>query len=317
MNLKLEPCLPPIWAESGHAQTILGHILPSPKLKSKGRRVEIPLPDGDQLVGFVEPGSSTTVVYIFHGLAGSSDSTYIHRTSILAQRQGHTVFVVNHRGCGEGVGLSRGPYHSGSGEDLSAVIAFGRRQFPKKRHAAIGFSLSGNALLLLVSGQRGEVLPDAAISVNAPIHLQRTAHLLRRGMNRIYDLRFYLQCRRDILAGPAADEYRRKLPRITTLVNLDNLYTAPAGGFRDREDYYATCSTQSHLSRIQIPTLILTAKDDPFVPFQSFSEAQLSPCVHLHAENFGGHMGYLNRCNTPFGSKRWQDYALFEALKII
>ncbi len=124
--LKLEACEKPKWAPTGHAQTILGHLLPSPKLTHKGRRIEIPLPDGDRLIGFIQEGTSKTIVYIFHGLAGSTDSTYMHRTAILAQKQNHTVFIVNHRGCGEGAGLAKNPYHSGRAEDLSAAITAGR-----------------------------------------------------------------------------------------------------------------------------------------------------------------------------------------------
>jgi len=275
--------------------------------------VEIPLPDGDRLVGFIQPGDSDTVVYIFHGLAGSTDSTYMHRSSILAQSAGHTVFLVNHRGCGEGAGLAKGPYHSGRAEDLSAAIEIGRARFPKKRHVAIGFSMSGNALLLLLSGKRGHAKPDAAISVNAPIHLESASKLLNRGINRVYDIKFYRQCRRDVFA---ADPHRLKpLPWLTSLRELDDLYTAPAGGFTSREDYYASCSTHNLLDQIQTPTIVITAKDDPFVHAVDYIQAKLSANVRLHIEDFGGHMGYLSKEKTPLGTFRWQDYALTEALR--
>ncbi len=312
--MKLEVCEPPRWAASGHAQTIFGHLLPSPSLRSKGQRVEVPLPDGDVLVGFVQPGTSGAVVYVFHGLAGSTDSTYMHRTSILAQKRGHTVILFNHRGCGEGRGLARLPYHSGRAEDLSAVIEFGRREFPTKRHMAIGFSLSGNALLLLLSGKRGRVQPDVALSVNAPIHLAESSALLRRGLNRIYDIKFYRQCRQDILKGPERHKWLNALPQLVTLHEFDQLYTAPTSGFLDREDYYSSCSTHSLMSQIQIPTILLTAKDDPLVPVENYQNAVVSRHVDRHIESFGGHMGYISRSNTPMGSKRWQDYAVDQAM---
>ena len=314
--LKLDPCTPPAWAPTGHAQTILGHFLQSPKLRHKGRRVEIPLSDGDRLIGFIEQGTSNTVIYIFHGLAGSTDSSYIHRTSILAQKLGHTVFTLNHRGCGEGAGLAKAPYHSGRAEDLSAAIDLGRKLLPRHRHVAIGFSMSGNALLLLLSGQRGSVKPDAAISVNAPIHLEECAKLLKTGINRVYDIKFFLQCRRDLMT--ARNDLLRdvKIPWLMSLHNFDNLYTAPAGGFKNREDYYRSCSTHEQLEHITTPTIILTAKDDPFVPFESYRQAKLSRHVYMHAEEFGGHMGYLTRVKTPFGM-RCQDYALTEILRKI
>ena len=298
--MKLEPCIPPVLIRTGHSQTIMGHLLPSPRLRDKGKRVEIPLADGDRLVGFIQMGQSKTVVYIFHGLAGSTDSTYIHRTSILAQQLGHTVFLLNHRGCGEGVGLAKGPYHSGRAEDLSAAIAFGRDLFPQHRHVAIGFSMSGNALLLLLAGGRGAtVLPDAAISVNAPIHLERCSHLLNKGLNRIYDIKFYLQCRRDVLANPSNRAHGARIPYLTTLFEFDRLYTAQAGGFTSREDYYTSCSTYNLLAKIKTPTVILTAKDDPFVPYESYASAELSAHTLLHVEEHGGHMGYLTNKKTP------------------
>ncbi len=313
----LEQCQVPFWAKSGHAQTILGHLLPSPRLGTKGKQFRIPTEDGDQLVAFVQEGGSDTVVYIFHGLAGSTDSTYMHRTSLIAQQLGHTVVLVNHRGCGEGRGMAKGPYHSGRAEDLSAAIEVGRKIYPRRRHLAIGFSMSGNALLLLLSGQRGQTLPDAAISVNAPIHLSLCSELLGQGLNRIYDLKFYIQCRKDLIAGKGDQRLGIKVPRFSTLFALDHIYTAPAGGFNSREDYYATCSTYEHLDKIKVPTIVFTAKDDPFVPVESYAAAKLSPNVHLHIEEYGGHMGYLSKDKTPLGTRRWQDYAIHQALRWI
>lgn len=314
MTLSLEPCVAPSWARTGHSQTILGHLLPSPKLSHKGKRVEIPVDNGDKLVGFVQEGNTTTVVYIFHGLAGSTDSTYIHRTAILAQKLGHTVFLLNHRGCGEGAGLAKGPYHSGRAEDLSAAIAAGRQIFPHHRHIAIGFSMSGNALLLLQSGKRGEVKPDLAIAVNAPIHLEKCSRMLKSGLNRLYDIKFYLQCRRDVFVAQNEILKSVKIPYLTSIHDFDNLYTAPASGFLNREDYYQSCSTYELLKDIQTPTIILTSKDDPFVPFESYANAKLSKHILLHAEETGGHMGYLSKEKTPLGTHRWQDYALREIL---
>jgi predicted alpha/beta-fold hydrolase len=314
LTLDLEPCLPPPWAAGGHAQTVWGHILPSPRVRDKGQRYEIPLPDGDRLVGFLWTGSSATVVYVFHGLAGSIDSTYMHRTSRVVQSLGHSVFMVNHRGCGEGAGLAKGPYHSGRAEDLSAAFAFGKKHFPPHRQLAIGFSMSGNALLLLLAGRRGTSLPDAGVAVNAPIDLKSTSVLLRTRFNRVYDLKFYLQCRRDILAGLADQAVKAKIPKIATLGTLDNIYTAPAGGFINRDDYYTSCSTAQLLSDITTPTIVLTTLDDPFVDVSAYLAAKFHRNVHLHIEEFGGHMGYITRAKTPLGTKRWLDYALHQSI---
>ncbi|MFI5363825.1 MAG: YheT family hydrolase [Elusimicrobiota bacterium] len=312
----LTPCAPPFWAGGGHAQTVLGNFLPSAVFPEKGERVEIPLSDGDKLVGRYHAGERDRVVYLFHGLGGHANGDYMRRTARVCRNLGFHVYCINHRGCGEGAGLARHPYHSGRSEDLSAVIALGRARHPRMKHAAVGFSLSGNALLLLLSGTRGGTLPDCAVAVNAPIDLARCAVRLKTGLNRIYDARFVLLCTAAIRARQRAGLIRNKyiIPWFATLHDFDGLYTAPAGGFQDREDYYRSCSTRDLLSSIKTPTVIITAKDDPFVGFEDYASAALSPSVHLHAENVGGHMGYLSAENTPLGTNRWLDYALHEYL---
>ena len=316
MKLELQPCLPPFWAASGHAQTILGHLIPSESLSKKGERIEVPLGDGDRLVGFYLEGRSGTAVSLFHGLSGSSDADYIQRTAQVCLNQGHSVFMFNHRGCGEGVGLASHPYHSGRAEDLSSAIVYAKGRLPQHRHFAVGFSLSGNALLLLLSGKRGSIKPDAAISVNAPIDLESAAYQLKSGFNRVYDLRFVYKCKAEVAARKKADpkipDYR--ISSISTLHDFDNIYTAPEGGFANREDYYRSCSTKNLLKDIRTPTVIITAKDDPFVDYRNFIEAERSASVHIHVEDSGGHMGYISAKETPLGSRRWLDYALHEAL---
>ena len=303
----LTPCFAPAWARHGHAQTILGHLLPSPKLAGQGRKIHITLPDGDVLASTCYEGSGDTVVYIFHGMSGSTESSYMQRTAAVCARLGYGVFLVNHRGAGEGFGLARAPYHSGRAEDLSQVLRVGRQMHPNKKHFVIGFSLSGNALLLLLSGARGDMLPDAAIAVNAPIALDKTSIALQTGINRIYDLRFVRDCRAQIADAAA----RKRIPWLSTVRDLDRYYTVPASGFRDRDEYYRTCSTQGLLGAIHTPTVILTAKDDPFIDYRDYLAAPRSPNVHLHIENVGGHMGYLTRDKTPLGTRRWLDYALW------
>lgn len=305
---ELPPCVAPAWAPNGHAQTILGFFMPAPSLPKAEQIVEIPLPDGDRLIGLFHPGPKPVTVAVFHGLSGCTDSRYMKRTASLAAKLGFSCLLVNHRGCGPGKGLAKWPYHSGRGEDVSEALQAARRLRPRDRLIAVGFSLSGNALLLLLSGARGTHLPDAAVSVNAPIELGRAAEELTRGWNRIYDRHFVYLCRKSIeerrRAGYFKDEFR--VPFSVTLGEFDDWYTAPAGGFRDRHDYYEQCSTAGRLHAIRTPTVVLTAEDDPFVPVADYRAARLSSSIHLHIERQGGHMGYLSR-----GPKlQWLDLAL-------
>jgi len=315
---RLEPCRPPVWARGGHAQTLIAHFAPSPSATAAGERLLIPLEDGDKLSAWHQRGRENVLLYLFHGLGGSERSDYIQRMLRLAERRGWHALAVNHRGSGPGRGLAAKLYHSGSAGDLAAAIRFGRERHPQKKHLALGFSLSGNALLLLAAGKRGgDAPPDFAVAVNAPIALEKAALSMKKGLNRIYDLTFNIKCRRLVMErfrdGLIDHDYG--IPLFGSLHDFDNIYTASAGGFRDREDYYESCSAKPHLSQIAIPTALLTAKDDPMVDFRDYLDADLSPQTMLHLEAHGGHMGYLCSEPTPLGDRRWLDYALDRILR--
>lgn len=313
MDLELPPFDPPSWATTGHTQTILAHLLPSAKPPTtSGTRWRIPLADGDVLIGTFYEGSSPFLVILFHGLTGSCQSDYMGRSTLVAQKQNHSVLTVNHRGCGFGAGLARHPYHSGRGDDISEVIGFCRTRLPQKKIIAIGFSLSANALLTLLCGIAGENQPDLAIAVNGPTDLAACAEELKKGLNRIYDFRFVRACRDDIYKKRDLGliEFKQKIPYLSHLHDIDKLYTAPYSGFRTADNYYASCSTFPYFSKIKTPTVILMSQDDPFIPWQPYLNAKNNPAVHLHFEKTGGHLGYLTRGETPFSYRRWLDEAL-------
>lgn len=308
-NLPLVPCTPSWWNRTGHWQTIWGHILRSPELSEIGEKLNIALPDGDQLVAFCHEGPSNYVVSVYHGLSGDADADYIRRTTLLCKKLGHTCVRVNHRGAGAGAGLANKPYHSGRSQDISEVLKFLKIKFPDKKQITIGFSMSGNIILHLLSG-RGDansVLPDAAIVSNAAINLERTSIKLHKGFNRIYDRRFI-----SILSKMVAG--RVKVPRHSRVYDFDQLYTAPASGFRDREHYYGEASTIDFVSKIKTPVYVLTAEGDPFVAVEDYRQASWSSSTNLHIERHGGHLGFICRNKTPLGSHRWLDHYLFEAL---
>ena len=313
--LKLDPpplsCRAPWWADSGHLQTILGNYLPGGSPAYPSDPFHIPLPDGDQLAGQHYPGESDTLVLVFHGLGGDDQAHYVRRTVALARKLGHPVWSVNHRGCGAGRGLARQPYHSGSGDDLGAVFAAARTRHPNLRQLAVAYSLSANALLLNLGGGLPEpaAQPDAAIAVNPPIDLGACSDAIHGGLSRLYELRFIRRCRRAIqerVADGLIEAVYQTWPMMS-LRDFDHAYTSKAAGFRDAEDYYARCSARPHLANITVPTVLLMAQDDPFIPWQHATEAAPSPAVHLHLEPRGGHMGYLSR-DLP--GHRWLPYAV-------
>ena len=305
------PCRGPWWAASGHLQTILGNYLPGEASAHPSEPFRIALPDGDQLTGRHYPGETDVLTLVFHGLGGDDQAHYVRRTIALARKLGHHVWTVNHRGCGDGRGLAKKPYHSGSGDDLGAAFASARTLHPHLRQLAVAYSLSANALLLNLGGGLPEAAarPDAAIAVNPPVDLGACSQTIHRGLSRLYELRFIRRCRKAIRQriedGLIPDIYRTS--PLMSLREFDDAYTTKAGGFRDADDYYARCSARPHLSKITVPTVILMAKDDPFIPWQHAAEASPSPSVHLHIEPRGGHMGYLSR-DLP--GHRWLPYAV-------
>jgi uncharacterized protein len=305
------PCRAPWWAVSGHLQTILGNYLPGESPAFPSEPFRIPLRDGDQLAGRHYPGETDVLTLVFHGLGGDDQAHYVRRTVALARKLGHHVWTVNHRGCGAGRGLAKRPYHSGSGDDLGAAFAAARTLHPHLRQLAVAYSLSANALLLNLGGGLPEsaAQPDAAIAVNPPIDLGACSETIHRGLSRLYELRFIRRCRKAVHQrvedGLVPDIYRTR--PLMSLREFDDAYTTKAAGFRDADDYYGRCSSRQHLSKITVPTVILLAQDDPFIPWHHVADANPSPAVHLHVEPRGGHMGYLSR-DLP--GHRWLPYAV-------
>jgi predicted alpha/beta-fold hydrolase len=282
-----------------------------------GNLKKVDLPDGDRLFCYITPGISDTVVVLFHGLSGDVSSDYMQRTGLLCQKLGHTFVLVNHRGAGEGFMEARQPYHSGRAEDMSAVLASLRQEFPNKKQIAIGYSMSGNILLCLLGGFRGAHLPDAAIAVNSPIDLRQGSMLLKKGLNRIYDMNFVLTLRKQIAEKQrlGLSDKRYAISPLASIWDFDEIYTAPASGFKNRDDYYEQCSAIHYIPNIKTPTHVLTAADDPFVSVENSYRVKYPSSTQLHVEARGGHMGYLAAQSTPLGSNRWLDYYLHEALE--
>ena len=302
-------CVPPFWARGAHLQTISAQYVPTrnPELPWEPLRLE--LADGDALALRVLDGTSGVAVHLFHGLGGSVEGHYMKRAAALFHARGHAVLAANHRGAGEGLGWAEGTYHSGATGDVAAVLALGRERFPGQVQVAVGFSISANILLLLAGRDRHLAQPDLAIAVNPPADLEACSRRLDRGFNRVYDQYFVRRLRKEVAARTGG-----RLEGVRTLRAFDAAFTAPRAGFRDRDDYYARCSCGPHLAGITLPTVILTAADDPFAPGGDVRKYPLSPSVHLHEEATGGHMGYMSGNLPDF---RWLDYALDHYLRVL
>lgn len=327
-------CRPPLWARGGHAQTLLGYLLPTSgdavdeRARGVERREVAVLgggpsgADGDRLVVLdVEPRASGPLsgatFHLCHGLTGSSESNYMRLAAGALRDEGARVRLVNHRGQGPGAGLARGLYHSGSWPDLFAAIADARaRGRATGPHVAVGFSLSANTLLLGASVERAEGHPghpDAVLAVNPPVDLVASVTRIGEGVNRVYDRNFVRGMRASFAARRAADPAGSRhllVPRSAASVRaLDEVVTAPAAGYPSAEAYYEDCSSGPRLAGLRVPAAIVTAADDPFVSADDVTRAvevaarrrgSDAPPLLAHVEATGGHLGYLG----PRG-ERW------------
>jgi len=265
------------------------------------QRERITTPDNDFLdLDWARAGSRKLAV-LAHGLEGDSKGHYILGMVKALAKRGWDAVAWNARGCsGEPNRVLRFT-HSGATEDLQTVISHVLSASNYSQIALIGFSLGGNLTLKYV-GERGHDLNPsikAAVAFSAPCDLQSGALKLAQPANRIYMRRFLITLHDRIRAAMKLAPGRiddRGYERMKTFKEFDDRYTAPLHGFANAEDYWRKCSCKPHLKNIQIPTLLVSAGNDPFLadPCYPTEEAKENPNLHLEVPASGGHVGFMS-----------------------
>jgi hypothetical protein len=237
------------------------------------------------------------VLVLFHGLEGCSDSHYARAVMRAAADRGWRGLVPHFRGCsGEPNRLPRA-YHSGDSAEGDWILRAVASRYPAARLYAVGISLGGNMLAKWL-GERGTeaAFVTAAASIGSPLDLAAGGAALGRGFNLVYTAMFLATLKRKALAkiarfpGVASAEAVRASGN---LYQFDNAYTAPVHGFRDTDDYWSRASGKPHLGGVEVPHLVLNARNDPFVPASSLPQpAEVSRFVHLEQPQEGGHIGF-------------------------
>lgn len=307
MNLEdfeIPKIISPLWARGGHLQTLWAHYLGSSKISEKSQVFTVLTSDGDQLVCEEFHRSSSVIVVLLHGLSGDSSADYMQITGREFLKENLHLVLMNHRGAGAlGEGAKK-IYHSGRADDLSMVLKYLRLNYPDKKIITVGFSMSGNIVALNAAGFRSDYLPDMAVAFNAPVDLSACSYALTSGLNRIYDLRFVHRLR-EIVESKAKAESREvpMIPPWATIRDFDEIITAPVSGFKNRDDYYETCSAKNYLKDLSTPLWMITSADDPFVPLQTYANLDLSAKAKLSVSPVGGHLGYLHTGEK--GLQRW------------
>ena len=284
----------PWWLPGGHLQTVYAALAPAPRIAWRRERWETP--DGD----FIEldwVGSSGPLLALFHGLEGGSSSHYARHIAARALQAGWRCVVPHFRGCSGALNRLPRAYHSGDSEELDWIL---RRLRPDY---AAGVSLGGNVLLKWL-GERGAEatrILRRSVAASAPLDLAAAGRALDGGVNRrLYTRVFLTTLKAKVFAKQAlrrvsVDE--RRLARARTLHDFDDLFTAPQHGFRDADDYWARASSAPWLAHIRVPTLVLNAQNDPFLPRDALEAAtrQVSSDVVLEFPASGGHAGFPAR----------------------
>jgi predicted alpha/beta-fold hydrolase len=286
---------------NAHLQTLLGHWLRGPRLRQPAREHVLWLPDGDGLLlhdiapSDWEPGDP--IALLVHGLTGSHASPQIQRLGLYLLTRGVRVVRMDLRGAGKGLPLARQSYHGGRSEDVRAALAEIHGWSPTSPLLLLGVSLGGNIVLKLAGEAADRPIPNLVrvASMSAPIDLERSAALLAHPRNRLYEA-FFL---RDLLTEVGLRQrYFRDLPPVRlparlTIRLFDDLYTAPRSGFADALDYYRRASSFRLIERIGVPTLIVTARDDPFIAVAPFEELRVPEHITVRILPRGGHLGFL------------------------
>jgi predicted alpha/beta-fold hydrolase len=301
----------PWWLPGGDLQTIYAYAFRFNDL-IEYRRERWETPDGDFIdLDFVDSnGESTKLLVLFHGLEGCSRSHYALATMARVGQLGWRGVVPHFRGCsGEANRLPRS-YHSGDSAEIDWILRRLKSQNPHCDLYVVGVSLGGNMLLkwLAESGQAAREIVRRAAAISAPMDLSVAAQVLDFGYRKIIYTRTFLRSlRQKVLRKITAYRIGIDIENVlacSTFRAIDNLYTAPFHGFADAEDYWTRSSSKPLLRQIQVPTLLLNARNDPFLPQLALpTRSEVSDSVLLEYPASGGHVGFVS---GPFpGSLDW------------
>jgi uncharacterized protein len=292
----------PWWLPGGHLQTIYARSL-AKNYRVHYRRERWETPDDDFIdLDWVDHSTDDAkLLVLFHGLEGYSLSHYALSLMAIAAEQGWRGVVPHFRGCsGEANRLTRS-YHSGDSREIDWILRRIKNENSQSEVYVVGVSLGGNMLLKWLGEEResASAVVERAIAVSTPVDLVAAAGDLDFGLRRILYTSYFLGYLRPkaltkITAHNLAIDARAVRASLT-FRQFDDLFTAPIHGFKDAEDYWTRCSSKPWLKLITVPTLLLNAQNDPFLPCTALPSAdEVSDAVTLEFPATGGHVGFVS-----------------------
>lgn len=295
---------PAWWVPGPHVQTLWGKFARrAPRLPTRVERWSTPDNDFIDVLRLDPPSSGVPHLFLLHGLEGTVHSHYVSGLLSVASARGWGADMLIFRGCGTEPNQAPRFYHSGETGDLTFAVDRLLAEYPDVDLIMCGVSLGGNVLLKWL-GERAEAVPErvkAAAAISVPFDLERGSRYISRGFSRVYERHFLRTLRRkaEVKLRRYPDLFDSvALSRAGTLYEFDDAVTGPVHGFRDAHDYYSRSSSLHFLSYIRRPTLLLSARDDPFLPPAVLDEvaevARKNSCLTLEITKGGGHVGFVH-----------------------
>lgn len=299
------------WLPEGHSQTLWRKFAGAPAVNHERERIE--LSDGDfididWLTAEEEAGNSAQpLVFILHGLCGSSSSSYVLSLQTLLMENGFNSVVMNFRGCSGELNRKAQAYHSGVSHDLEEVLRRVISRHQPEAVSLVGYSLGANVLLKWLGEHHDYSKIDKAVAVSTPFALGLCSREMLSGLSRIYGRYFTRRLLSDFMHKRKMFESQNKGPELEQLLRLgdvsgvsniwefDDLITAPLHGFEDAGDYYDRCSSIKFLPEISTSTLLIQGYDDPLIPPVALPEVgMVSESTVMELSPKGGHVGFVS-----------------------
>ena len=305
---KIPPYNPPFGLRNRHLATIWPALTRKISPVRPYERERIQTPDNDFLDLDWSRNGNDSAVIICHGLEGNSERPYVVGMVNAFHHRQVDVMAWNYRGCSGEVNKQKRVYHSGATDDLDLVVTHVKDKGYQNIYL-IGFSLGGNLALKYLGEKRSQTPVDRCITFSVPLDLQASAYKIRAKSNFLYERRFLRSLSKKVRekATQFPDIYSDiKLRRVKTIIDFDDIFTGPIHGFKDSRDYYALCSSKEFLKAIEVPTLVVNALNDPFLPLECFDNSlfENNKQVNFETPKHGGHCGFAQYSSALFWSEQ-------------
>ena len=306
MTLSFPPFRPRLPWLGPDLQTLRNTVAPPrpPLLSYPVERLLVPLADGsgDRLAGLLQrthvPAPRGLVVLI-HGLSGTEDSAYMRRSAAALLEAGLNVLRLNLRGAGASRPFCRQQYHAGRTADLRDTLAALDPALSASGLYLLGYSLGGSMLLKFLAEHGAAFRIQAAAAVSAPLDLAAAARRILAPRNRFYQSYLLRYMKEESLGDGAelTDDERAHVHAARTIFEFDDRFVAPRNGYAGAPEYYADNSAARFLPAIRVPTLIVFALDDPWIPSDAYERVAWSDNPNLTPllSKRGGHVGFHDR----------------------